>query len=255
MFLTKKHLSRRTILRGMGVSLALPFLDSMVPAQTRLAKTAAAPRPRLCCIEMVHGSAGSTVEGSNKHYWSPEKEGADFEFTSNAGAPGSFPRLPDYRQRHRSSPGRRVRRCRRGRRPFPVQFRISDRGASQADHGSRYFVRHFHRSDVRAAVRPGYAAAFHPALHRERRFIRPLRLRLCLRVFGHDQLGLADAAVADDDRSAAGVRATVRRRRHSRGARAAPAGQGQHTGPHRASRQRAAKRSGRGRPQPAERIS
>jgi hypothetical protein len=81
MFLTKKHLSRRTILRGVGASLALPLLDSMVPAQTPLAKTAASPRSRLCCIEMVHGSAGSTVDGSNKHYWSPEKEGADFEFT------------------------------------------------------------------------------------------------------------------------------------------------------------------------------
>ncbi len=81
MFLTKKHLSRRTILRGVGASLALPLLDSMVPAQTPLAKTAASPRSRLCCIEMVHGSAGSTVDGSNKHYWSPEREGAGFEFT------------------------------------------------------------------------------------------------------------------------------------------------------------------------------
>ena len=81
MFLTKKHLSRRTILRGVGAALALPLLDSMVPAQTPLAKTAASPRSRLCCIEMVHGSAGSTVDGSNKHYWSPEKEGTDFEFT------------------------------------------------------------------------------------------------------------------------------------------------------------------------------
>src|ERR1700680_539367 len=81
MFITKKHLSRRTILRGVGASLALPLLDSMVPAQTPLAKTAASPRSRLCCIEMVHGSAGSTVDGSNKHYWSPEKEGSDFEFT------------------------------------------------------------------------------------------------------------------------------------------------------------------------------
>jgi len=81
MFITRKHLSRRTILRGVGASLALPLLDSMVPAQTPLARTAASPRPRLCCIEMVHGSAGSTVDGSNKHYWSPEKEGVDFEFT------------------------------------------------------------------------------------------------------------------------------------------------------------------------------
>lgn len=81
MLITRKHLSRRTLLRGAGVSLALPFLDSMVPAQTPISKTAANPRPRLCCIEMVHGSAGSTADGSNKHYWSPEKEGSDFELT------------------------------------------------------------------------------------------------------------------------------------------------------------------------------
>jgi hypothetical protein len=81
MFITKKHISRRTVLRGMGVSLALPLLDSMVPAQTPLAKTAATPKTRLACIEMVHGAAGSTGEGTNKHYWSPAKEGSDFEFT------------------------------------------------------------------------------------------------------------------------------------------------------------------------------
>jgi len=81
MYITKKHLSRRTVLRGMGVSVALPFLDSMVPAQTPLSQTAAIPKTRLACIEIVHGAAGSTVDGSNKHYWSPEKEGADFEFT------------------------------------------------------------------------------------------------------------------------------------------------------------------------------
>jgi hypothetical protein len=81
MFITKKHLSRRTVLRGMGTALALPLLDAMVPAQTPLSQTAAAPRTRLACIEMVHGSAGSTGEGTTKHYWSPEKEGADFEFS------------------------------------------------------------------------------------------------------------------------------------------------------------------------------
>src|SRR5262249_26771382 len=52
-----------------------------VPAQTPLRRTAAAPRARLACIEMVHGSAGSTEEGMRKHYWSPAKEGADFEFS------------------------------------------------------------------------------------------------------------------------------------------------------------------------------
>jgi hypothetical protein len=81
MFITKKHLSRRAVLRGIGTAVALPLLDSMAPAQTPLRNTAAAPRTRLACIEMVHGAAGSTQDGSNKHYWSPEKVGADFEFT------------------------------------------------------------------------------------------------------------------------------------------------------------------------------
>src|SRR5271169_3802254 len=82
MVITKKYLSRRTVLRGMGVSLALPLLDSMVPAQTPVHKTAAATKTRLACIEMVHGSAGSTGEGTNRHYWSPEKEGPDFEWSN-----------------------------------------------------------------------------------------------------------------------------------------------------------------------------
>ena len=47
MFITKKHLSRRTVLRGVGASLALPLLDSMIPARTALAATAAAAKPRM----------------------------------------------------------------------------------------------------------------------------------------------------------------------------------------------------------------
>src|ERR1700689_3356427 len=80
-FITKKHISRREVLRGMGVALSLPLLDPMVPAQTPIGKTAASPQTRLACIEMVHGAAGSTGEGTTKHYWAPEKEGADFEFS------------------------------------------------------------------------------------------------------------------------------------------------------------------------------
>jgi hypothetical protein len=83
MLITRKHLSRRTVLRGLGVTLGLPLLDSMVPAQTPLRKTAAAPRTRLACIEMVHGAAGSTGEGTNKHYWAPEKTGSDFEWSQS----------------------------------------------------------------------------------------------------------------------------------------------------------------------------
>jgi len=82
MFVTKKHLSRRAVLRGMSVTLALPLLDAMVPAQTPLHQTAAgARRTRLACIEMVHGAAGSAEDASSRHYWSPAQEGADFEFS------------------------------------------------------------------------------------------------------------------------------------------------------------------------------
>ncbi len=81
MFITRKHLSRRTLLRGFGVAVGLPLLDSMLPAQTPVRKTAAAGRTRFAAIEMVHGAAGSTIDGAAKHYWSPEKTGADFEFT------------------------------------------------------------------------------------------------------------------------------------------------------------------------------
>lgn len=81
MFITKKHLSRRTVLKGMGALVSLPLLEAMVPAQTPLRKTAAQPKSRLTCIEVVHGDAGSTSYGTDKNLRMPAKEGADFEFT------------------------------------------------------------------------------------------------------------------------------------------------------------------------------
>jgi len=87
MNLSKKHLSRRTVLRGMGVTMALPFLDAMVPAATPLHKTAAAPKTRLAAIEMVHGSAGSTVVGAEKNLWAPALEGSKFDLTPSSLAP------------------------------------------------------------------------------------------------------------------------------------------------------------------------
>ena len=81
MFITKKHISRRTVLRGMGAMVSLPFLEAMVPAQTPLSRTAASPRSRLACIEVVHGDAGSTQYGTEKNLRMPAKEGSDFEFT------------------------------------------------------------------------------------------------------------------------------------------------------------------------------
>ena len=55
-FLTKKHLSRRTFLHGVGVTMALPLLDSMIPAATVFGQTAAKPRTRFGAIYFPHGA-------------------------------------------------------------------------------------------------------------------------------------------------------------------------------------------------------
>jgi hypothetical protein len=89
-YLTKKHLSRRTMLKGMGVTVALPFLDAMVPARTVYAKTAAAAeagKTRLICMEMVHGSAGATPIGLKKNLWSPEQVGTAFDLSPSSLSP------------------------------------------------------------------------------------------------------------------------------------------------------------------------
>jgi len=67
MFITKKHLSRRMVLRGAGATLALPLLDAMIPASTALAQTAATPKPRFVGCFVPHGAAPG--------YWVPETEG------------------------------------------------------------------------------------------------------------------------------------------------------------------------------------
>src|SRR5690348_15835707 len=72
-FITKKHIPRRTFLRGVGVTMALPLLDSMIPAQTPLNKTAASPVRRFVGIWHPHGAAPG--------YWSPLQEGANFDFS------------------------------------------------------------------------------------------------------------------------------------------------------------------------------
>src|SRR5580693_6341855 len=80
MFITKKHISRRALLQGMGAAISLPFLEAMLPAQTPLRQSAAAPKSRLACFEVVHGSAGSTEWGTNEALLIPKKEGPDFDF-------------------------------------------------------------------------------------------------------------------------------------------------------------------------------
>src|SRR5437016_1902098 len=73
MFITKKHIPRRTVLKGAGAALALPLLEAMVPAATAMAQTAAKPKSRFVGCFVPHGMAPG--------YWIPEKEGTGFDFT------------------------------------------------------------------------------------------------------------------------------------------------------------------------------
>jgi hypothetical protein len=86
MFVTKKHISRRAVLQGMGVTVALPLLEAMVPARTAWAKTVTGKR-RLVCIEMVHGAAGSTDYGRAEHLWSPAGVGRAFDLAPTSMSP------------------------------------------------------------------------------------------------------------------------------------------------------------------------
>jgi hypothetical protein len=81
-FITKKHISRRTLLKGAGVGLSLPLLDAMIPASTALGATAAAAKPRLGFFYFPHGAVMEN--------WTPSSEGRDFDLKSIV-EPGAVP--------------------------------------------------------------------------------------------------------------------------------------------------------------------
>jgi len=89
-FITGTHIPRRTVLRGLGATIALPFLDAMAPARGLWSKTAhaaALDRTRLVCIEMVHGAAGANEWGATEHLWSPAATGRAFDLSSSSLSP------------------------------------------------------------------------------------------------------------------------------------------------------------------------
>jgi hypothetical protein len=82
MFLTKRHLSRRTVLKGAGATVALPLLDAMIPAATALAQSAAAPKMRMGFFYIPHGAIrGNTSNGPQMDRWTPAGAGADFKLS------------------------------------------------------------------------------------------------------------------------------------------------------------------------------
>ncbi len=93
MLISNKHISRRAVLKGVGVTMALPLLDAMMPARTLFAQGAAAGKKlRFVAIEMVHGAAGSTTIGAKKNLWAPAATGNSFDLS-----PSSLSSLEPYR--------------------------------------------------------------------------------------------------------------------------------------------------------------
>jgi len=178
MFITKKHLSRRTFLRGAGVAVALPFLESMVPAQTPLARTAAAGKTRFASIYVPHGAT--------MYKWTPATEGRNFEMSE------SLSPLEKYRDRlnvisnlcHQSAKGAE-RACALGR-------NLSDGRLSAERRSAR---RHQRRSDCSLAYRSGHTAAFAGTRHRGGQS--ELRRRLRLRLLQHGFVAHSHGSIAD----------------------------------------------------------
>ena len=82
--ITGKYLPRRTILRGIGATVALPFLDAMVPAgRLGAAVAAATDTTRFVCIEEVHGLPGCNEWGASQHLFAPATVGRDFELVDD----------------------------------------------------------------------------------------------------------------------------------------------------------------------------
>jgi hypothetical protein len=83
-FITGKHLSRRTFLRGAGASVAVPMLDAMVPAGKRVFRDPAEGFTRLVCVEESMGCAGANPWGMTQNFFAPVKVGRDFEIINES---------------------------------------------------------------------------------------------------------------------------------------------------------------------------
>ena len=192
MFITKMSLSRRTFLRGMGATLALPLLEAMVPALTAHAQTAANPvTPVRRHLRAARRAARAT--GRRR------RSGADFEFVADPEAARAAS------AKHMTVVSRAVRPARR---PRDDGGGVAERRDSEAHDRRRRARRHHDRPGDRRADRRRHAApvarAGHRGLHRLDRRLRP---GLQLRLHEHDLVEEPHDAAADGDQPARRVRA------------------------------------------------
>ena len=148
MMITKMALPRRTFLRGVGATLALPLLDAMVPALTVYAKPAARPVSRLGFIYVPNGAV--------MEKWTPAASGRGFEFS-----PTLSP-LEPFRDQTLVVSGLAQLQAdslrRRRRRSLARHSGVAERHPRQAHRGRRRPARRHGRSDRRARVREAHAA-------------------------------------------------------------------------------------------------
>ena len=135
MFITRLSLPRRTFLQGMGVTLALPLLDAMVPAMTAQSRTAAAPVRRFGAVYVPHGAI--------LNQWTPAAAGHGLRVHADPEAARALPRSPVRRQR----PGRPQGSG--GGRPRHGAGDVADRHLAQEDRGRGRPQRDHHRPDDR----------------------------------------------------------------------------------------------------------
>ena len=230
--ITAKPLSRRTVLRGVGATVALPFLDAMAPGVSALARPAARPVRRFQAIFVPNGMA--------MEYWTPATVGRDFELTPDSAALGAVPG-PDARLL-----GAPLVVDLRPRRRFRL---VPDRHAARRHVRDGRGGRHVDRPDARERGRRLDPARLARAVDRQGGQRGAVHLGPQLRLHPDDLVAHAHHAAADGEQPAGGVRAPVRRQRLDRPRRAAGAhgGEAEHPrlGEGQAGRRRAPRRDRR----------
>ena len=243
MFITKRHIPRRTILKGAGAALALPLLEAMVPARTLLAQTAAVPaKSRFVGIFFPHGMGPG--------HWVPKTEGAltemPYTLESLKNVKDKTVVLSGLWSKSAEPPEGTTGSDHWVAAAFLTANKPRKTAGSDVDR-----LRADHRPADRAEDRPGQPDAVAAArLRRSELELEQLRRRLQLLVHELDLVGRpartapagrqhpAHQPAADGAESAGRVRASVRKRRHAGAARAAPQPEPQHPGfgPRRAGR-------------------
>ena len=205
MIITGKSLPRRTFLKGVGAAVALPFLDSMVPAHGRAGKGRQGADPAGVPLRAQRHRHEELEHRDGRR--DPGRAPADPQAARGVPQRLHPARQPDAQQRPRAA--------RRRRRSRPVLGLVPDRHPGQEDHG-RHQGEHFLRSDHREQDRARDAVRVARARHGRRAPGGRLRLRLFVRLHEQPRVAQRDPAAAADPRSARAVRAAVRHGRRAR---------------------------------------